>query len=214
MSKKSRTPTVYCSHNEMVAVSDLEVHPKSPYIHSESQIVTLSRVIKANGWRNTIVVSGRDKKTIVKGRLLYETALANKWDEVPVEYQEYSSIGEEIADMVADNKVSSMSEIDSFILGDVMERIDEIGGDLLNTGFDQSVVDVITGKLDEAIELGGEAEFDVEEDDSSIKTIKLIYDKDDFEEFTRILKDICESEEKLPSRVIYELALNAHSDES
>ena len=213
MTKKSSIP-VYCSHEELVNVSDLITHEKSPYIHSQSQVDTLTRVINSNGWRNSIVVSSRDRKTIVKGRLLYETALSNGWTKVPVEYQEYKSIGEEIADMVADNRVSSMSEIDNFILGDVIERIDSLGGDTLSTGFDQSMIDAITGKLDEYISIGGEAEFDVEEEEASIKTLKLIFDDEYYKFFTEKLTEICEEQNKMPSRVIYNLAVAAYENEN
>ena len=213
MDKISGIP-VFCSFSEERSTEDLLVHSKSPYIHSQTQATTLARVIKSNGWRNSIVVSDRDKKTIVKGRLLYETAIAQEWESVPVEYQSYSSVGEEIADMIADNKVTSMSEIDNFILGDVMEHLSDIGGDILNTGFEQHMIDAITGKLDEYISIGGEQEFDVEEEEASIKTLKLIYDNDEYKLFTTLMTAICDKESKLPSQVISDLAHKAYDLEN
>ena len=165
---------IFCSHTELRNVSDLLVHPKSPYLHSKFQIEILTKIIKNNGWRNCLVVSSRDKSTIVKGRLLFETAKQNGWDEVPVEYQSYSSEAEELADMIADNRVTSMSQIDDYLLADVIEDISALGGEIGNTGYDEDMLDKIIGAYDEEIQLGGEVEFDIEEDDASIKTIKLI----------------------------------------
>ena len=205
---------VNCSHTELRKVTELKVHEHSPYIHSKSQIEILTKIIKANGWRNCIVVSSRDNFTIVKGRLLYETAIANGWSEVPVEYQEYDSLTDEMADMIADNRVTSMSQIDDFALTDVIEKINSLGGELENTGYDQNLLDKIIGQYDDDMMLGGEVEFDIDEDESGIKTVKLIYDEADYREFAKIITTVCEDTDTVPSQLIYNSVLKAYHEDS
>lgn len=205
---------IYCSHTELRKVTDLRVHEYSPYVHSKSQIDILTKIIKGNGWRNCIVVSARDNFTIVKGRLLFETAVANGWDEVPVEYQEYAGISDEMADMIADNKVTGMSQIDDYVLADVIENLSSLGGDIGNTGYDEEMLNKIIGAYDDEIQLGGEVEFEIEEDDSGIKTIKLIYDEDDYKTFAKITTKICEDTDAVPSQLIYNSVLKAYHEDS
>ena len=204
---------IYCEYEREAKLDELRVHPKSPYIHSEDQIITLSRIIENNGWRNNIVVSSRDGKTIVKGRLLYETAKYNDWDKVPIETQEYESEEQELADMVADNKVSSMSEMDDFLLRDVINDISDLEGDVLNTGYNESMLESFIDENDEYIVLGGEKEFEIN-DEESIKTIKLIYNEEDYEEFRELVTNLCEEQDEVPSRVIYNLAMEAKENEA
>lgn len=203
---------IYCEYSKEANVDELKIHPESPYIHNEDQIIILSKIIENNGWRNNIVVSSRDSSTITKGRLLYETAIYNGWDKVPIEIQEYSSEEEEIADMVSDNKITSMSEMDDFILAEVIERISEIGGDIGNTGYNESMINTFLNSIDEDMVIGGEKEFEIQDEDS-IKTIKLIYDKEDFELFKVLITDACEKENEVPSQLIYKLAFKAYKDE-
>jgi len=205
---------VNCSHTELRKVTELKVHEHSPYIHSRSQIEILTKIIKANGWRNCIVVSARDNFTIVKGRLLYETAMSNGWSEVPVEYQEYDSLTDEMADMIADNRVTSMSQIDDFALTDVIEKINSLGGELGNTGYDQNLLDKIIGQYDDDMMLGGEVEFEIDEDESGIKTVKLIYDEADYREFAKIITKVCEDTDTVPSQLIYNSVLKAYHEDS
>mgnify|MGYP003624875231 FL=1 len=205
---------IHCSHTELRKVTELKVHDHSPYIHSKSQINTLTKIITSSGWRNCIVVSSRDNATIVKGRLLYETALSNNWSEVPVEYQNYNSISDEMADMIADNKVTSMSQIDDFALTDVIEKINLLGGDVGNTGYDQDLLDQIVGQFHDEMSLGGEVEFEIDEDESGIKTVKLIYDETDYKKFAKIITKVCEDTDTVPSQLIYNSVLKAYHEDS
>ena len=205
---------IHCSHTELRKVTELKVHEHSPYLHSKSQIDTLTKIITSNGWRNCVVVSSRDNATIVKGRLLYETAIANDWDEVPVEYQEYDSLSDEMADMIADNRVTSMSQIDDLVLADVIEKINLIGGDVGNTGYDESMLDAIIGQFHDDMVLGGEVEFEIDEDESGIKTVKLIYDEDDYKEFAQLITTLCKNKDTVPSQLIYNSVSKAYNEDS
>lgn len=205
---------IHCSHTELRKVTELKVHEHSPYIHSKSQIDTLTKIINANGWRNCIVVSSRDNATIVKGRLLFETAKSNRWDEVPVEYQDYDSLTDEMADMIADNRITAMSQIDDLVLADVIERISLLGGEVGNTGYDEAMLDAIIGQFHDDMVLGSEVEFEIDEDESGIKTVKLIYDEDDYKVFSNIITKICDDKDTVPSQLIYNSVLKAYHEDS
>jgi hypothetical protein len=203
---------IFCEYTKEMPTSELQVHEKSPYIHNEDQIIALTKIIENNGWRNSIVVTSRDCKTIIKGRLLYETALYNDWDKVPVEIQEYDTDEAEIADMISDNRVTSMSEMDDFILAEVIEKIDDLGGNIENTGYNEKMLGQFLNNMDDMI-IGGEKEFEIQ-DEESIKTIKLIFDSDDFITFKTLMSEICEKKKDVPSNVIYQLAEKAFDYEN
>lgn len=99
---------IFCKYDELVAVDALKEHPKNPNTHPEDQVTLISRVIMTNGWRMPIIVS-KLSGYIVKGHGRYQAALRAGWQSVPVEYQEYSSNVEELADLVADNKIAELS---------------------------------------------------------------------------------------------------------
>lgn len=213
MKKTEAGIAVYCQ-GRLEQASKLKVHPESPYRHSEYQVELLTQVVRENGWRNPVVVTARDNATIIKGRLLYEAALANGWKKIPVETQEYATEDEELADMIADNRVTAMSEMDSFLLADTVEKISELGGSLESTGYDQSILDAITGRLDGEINLGGEQEFEInEEEENGIRSLRLIFEDEVYEKFVTMLEKRCVATEKTPSRLIFDLAIEANEQE-
>src|SRR5258708_38055821 len=64
---------IECAHDKVVALADLKPHPANPNKHPEAQITLLAKIIKAQGWRNPIVVSNRSG-LITKGHGRYEAA--------------------------------------------------------------------------------------------------------------------------------------------
>ncbi|EZH64165.1 hypothetical protein DH09_00040 (plasmid) [Bacillaceae bacterium JMAK1] len=56
------------------------------------------------------------------------------YDQVPVDYQEYESDEEELADLVADNRISEISYMDNAMLKDLLEEIDNGDIDMEITG--------------------------------------------------------------------------------
>lgn len=102
---------VYCSFDKVVQIESLKQNPRNPNKHPAEQIKLLAEIIKLNGWRQPITVSNLSG-FIVKGHGRLMAAQLAGLKEVPVDYQEYANDGEEMADLLADNRVSELAEID------------------------------------------------------------------------------------------------------
>lgn len=114
---------VFCSYDKIVKIENVKPNPANPNTHPEEQIKNLAQNIKSIGWRYPITISNQ-AGMIVKGhgRLMAAKYLGVK--EVPVEYQNYSSEEEEMADLLFDNRIQELSEIDRKTLLNCFENYD------------------------------------------------------------------------------------------
>lgn len=128
---------IHCEYDRLVKLKDLVPHPMNPNVHSEDQIKKLARIIKYFGWRKCITIS-KQTNYVIRGHGRYEAARAARLKTVPVNYQDYASNDDELADLVADNKISDMSEFDDERLEDLVDMLGERGFDIDLTGFDIS----------------------------------------------------------------------------
>ena len=114
---------VFCAHTNMVEIEKVIPNPRNPNKHSEKQIALLAKIITAQGWRAPITVSTRSG-FIVRGhgRLLAARKLGLA--EVPVDYQDYETEAAEWADLIADNRLSELSELDDLLLKDLLQDIE------------------------------------------------------------------------------------------
>lgn len=125
---------VYCAFDELADVGSLKPHPRNPNRHPESQIALLAKVIKAQGWRAPITVSNRSGYIVRgHGRLLAAQLLGVK--QVPVDRQDYASDEEELADLIADNRIAELAEMDRLSLAELLQEIEAAGLDLEIAGF-------------------------------------------------------------------------------
>jgi len=126
---------VHCSHTELVDIVKLVEHPNNPNKHNDRQINLLARVIQAQGWRNPITVS-RKSGYIVSGHGRLAAAKELKVEKVPVDYQEFENEADEMAHLIADNRIAELSEFD---LSDLSELVKELEGkiDLDSAGIDK-----------------------------------------------------------------------------
>jgi 3'-phosphoadenosine 5'-phosphosulfate sulfotransferase (PAPS reductase)/FAD synthetase len=124
---------VYCAHSDIIDIIEVIPNPRNPNVHKDAQIDLLARIIKAQGWRNPIVIS-KLSGFITKGhgRLLAAQKLGAK--HVPVDYQDYESPAMEWADVLADNKIAELANPDKNL---VKEILDEVRGliDMDLTGY-------------------------------------------------------------------------------
>lgn len=125
---------VYCSHTEMVPVEKVICNPRNPNTHPEKQVTLLAKIIKAQGWRNPIVVSKRSG-FVVKGHCRLAAAQELGLEMVPVDYQEYENEAAEWADMIADNRVAELAEADDDVLKGLLEELSAQEIDIDLTGF-------------------------------------------------------------------------------
>lgn len=75
---------IFCAHTELVDIDKLVENPRNPNTHPESQIALLAKIIRAQGFRNAIVVSKRSGfVTKGHGRLSVAKSLpcnrVNRW---------------------------------------------------------------------------------------------------------------------------------------
>ena len=104
-------PKINCAHDELRDVVNMTAHPRNPNTHNEGQIRLLSKIIKHQGWRNPIVVSKRSGFIVAgHGRLMAAEQLG--LEKVPVDVQEFKTEADELAHLVADNRIAELAEID------------------------------------------------------------------------------------------------------
>ena len=131
---------IECAHDKIVALDKLKPHPANPNKHPEQQIALLAKIIKAQGWRNPIVVSKRSG-LITKGHARLEAAKLIGTDTAPVDYQDYANEKEELADMIADNRIAELAEPDRTMLRELAEQLDDGAFDMDLTGFDHDALE-------------------------------------------------------------------------
>jgi hypothetical protein len=149
--------TVHCSHTALVNPNKLKPNPDNPNRHSAHQIQILAAIIEEQGWRAPVTVSKRSG-LIVRGHGRLEAALLMGCEVVPVDEQDYATEAEELADLLADNRLSELAELDEGDLRKVIERL---------RGADPDFDVELTGFMeDEIAKL-----FNEEEDEGELETI-------------------------------------------
>lgn len=136
-----------CSYSKMAKTSSLKQHPKNPNRHSKEQIALLAKVIEGHGWRAPIVVSKLSGFiTRGHGRFMAGELLGLK--SLPVDLQDYENENQEIADMVADNKLAELSNVDKDELKKLMIELNNADYALELTGFiDKELESILSGTV-------------------------------------------------------------------
>ena len=127
---------VKCAHRKMVRIEQLKPHPKNPNVHPERQILLLAGLIQYHGWRAPVTVSNQSG-FIVRGHARYLAAKALGIEEVPVDYQDYVSDVDEMADLYADNKIAELSTLDRGLEDDLLSEFKTSGFSLENAGISE-----------------------------------------------------------------------------
>lgn len=99
---------VFCAHDAIVPLKDLRPNPKNPNQHPPEQIKLLASIIRATGWRAPITVSKRSG-LVTKGHGRLMAAQLDDLTDAPVDYQDYASEAEELADLTADNRIAELA---------------------------------------------------------------------------------------------------------
>lgn len=154
---------VFCAFDEMVKTSELKENPKNPNMHSQEQISLLAEVIKKTGVRAPITVS-KLSGLIVKGHGRLQAAKEAGLAEYPVEFQYFANADEEIAALLADNKIAEFSEIDGALLQELFEDFDM--DNLGLTGFSQEDLQSYFNEIED-IDLPDDIPLDREKADST-----------------------------------------------
>lgn len=102
---------VKCLHDRLVKISELKPHPKNRNKHSKGQIERFAKVLQYQGVRRPVRVSKLSGLMTV-GHGMLEAAKVIGWKFLPVNFQDYESEEQELADLTADNALGHWSDLD------------------------------------------------------------------------------------------------------
>src|SRR5438874_9545569 len=113
---------VFSKFDRLAASEELKPHPDNAHrSHPDAQLDRYELVIKANGWRKSVVVSARSG-FIVKGHGAWLMARRRGWL-IPIELQPYASIEEERRDLLADNRLALDALTDDARLAQLLSEL-------------------------------------------------------------------------------------------
>lgn len=163
---------VHCAFDKMVDTHKLIPNPQNPNTHPEEQIKKLAEIIKTNGWRAPITVSNRSGY-IVKGHGRLMAAELLGCEKVPVDYQNYENDSLELADLMADNRISELSQINNKKLLNLFEEFDTGEVDFSISGYDEEFYKKLAHSFDEYEKKNIEENEEVEETEKVEKIKKI-----------------------------------------
>ena len=131
---------VHCAHAAIVDWSTIRPHPRNPNRHPTEQIALLAKNIRALGWRHPVIVS-KLSGYIVAGHARIEAAKLLNINAVPVDYQPFASTEEEMAYLIADNRIAELAERDNAILKDLLQELDTGATDMDLTGYTEQALE-------------------------------------------------------------------------
>jgi DNA modification methylase len=124
-----------------IALTKLNAHPDNPRQHSKGQIRQIANSIKEFGFRIPILVDGDNRLICGHGRV--EAAKAIGLTEVPAIVVDDLSEAQVRALMIADNRLTELSDWDTALLGKNFQILSDLNlnFDLDITGFDYGVIE-------------------------------------------------------------------------
>ncbi|HEY4282359.1 MAG TPA: ParB N-terminal domain-containing protein [Chthoniobacterales bacterium] len=106
----------------MVPIGDLQPNPANPNKHPAKQLELYAAAIRAHGWRGSITVS-KLSGLVVRGHGALLAARLIGAAQVPVEYQDYASPEEELADLLTDNRLPDLAATDGDLLKAALQKL-------------------------------------------------------------------------------------------
>ena len=184
----------------LVDPTSLEAHPRNPNQHAETQVEAIVKVLKYQGWRAPVVVSQRSG-FIISGHARVLAALKMGLKKVPVDYQDFENEAEEWAHLIADNRLSSLSEMDGDDLAGLLKDLETGDISLEAAGYTKDeladllsvlepmeyTTDGIKGK-----HIGNKNRFEQMYATTDIRQIVLVFDKGEYEEITGMVETLKE----------------------
>lgn len=140
--------SVHCRYDKIADIGDLLEHPKNPNKHPNYQLERLAEIIRGTGWRQPITISERSGY-IVKGHGRLQAAKLAGFKQVPVEVQQYETEEQEIADLIADNRMAELAVMDKLALGATLQELQETGTEsLYMAGYTETDLDALLAQAE------------------------------------------------------------------
>jgi hypothetical protein len=104
----------------MVPIGDLRPNKANPNKHPAGQLALYAAAIRAHGWRESVTVS-KLSGLVVRGHGALLAARLVGAASVPVEFQGYATPEEELADLLADNRLAQLATTDAELLKSALQ---------------------------------------------------------------------------------------------
>jgi len=175
----------HCRYDELVDPGELIPNPKNPNLHPQEQIESLCRFIRVSGWRQVVTVSSRSGY-VVSGhaRLIAAKAIGCK---VPVVSQGFESEADEIAFLLADNRLAELAITDDVIFQSNLEFLTGDGFNVEDFGLDIEIGKSNDENYGDIVEI---PEIEITEK-QSLKKITMFVEDTLYKEVVGKLKNIC-----------------------
>lgn len=154
---------VWCSFDQLVPVGELKSNPRNPNTHPQRQIELLAKNIRYFGWRQTITVS-KLSGLIVSGHGRLMAAKHLGVGVVPVDYQDFASESDELAVLVADNRLAELSTVD-------LNELEKIASEWKTADFDTILAGFEPADLESLLNPNGDGADDEDDDDRHDKEL-------------------------------------------
>lgn len=133
---------VWCSFEKLAPVADLKPNPRNPNTHPARQIELLAKNIRYFGFRHPITVSKLSGYIVAgHGRLAAAKHLGLQL--VPVDYQDFLSESDEMAVLIADNRLAELASVDLNSLEGIINDLKVADFDTLLTGFEDADLEAL-----------------------------------------------------------------------
>lgn len=150
---------VYCAFDKIEDIGNIKPNPQNPNKHPDEQIELLAKIIEVQGWRAPVTVSTLSG-LVVRGHGRLMAAQYLRLESVPVDYQHYNTADEEIADLIADNRIAELAGIDNEQLTELLAGVDFDNIDVEITGYTDDIVNDLLNAIEEdETEIIGEVPF-------------------------------------------------------
>jgi len=140
-----------CLRGELAEPSALREHPKNPNKHSKEQIRLLVKSVRHHGWRWPVIISNLSG-FVVAGHARVKAAIEIGCA-VPVCYQDFDSEADEIAFMLADNRLAELADLQQAEADAILVELDANMGvqDIEITGYSDGYLKAICERAEAGI---------------------------------------------------------------
>lgn len=111
--------------DKMLEPRGLKDHPQNPMVHSDEQVLTLAKMMTADGIRYPITVSNQSG-FITAGHCRKAAALMLGLTKYPVIFHDYESWEQEVAIVMSDNKVAELADWDGQIVAENLCHLEQM----------------------------------------------------------------------------------------